>query len=314
MNQPKSNKDWTNQIDKIIFIFASVYLMIALGWLWTKKQQYTIANNNQTSTNIEQSTNQLPTPNNNGNTKLENQKPATKGVPTPIQPEKNQLPNKNNSKNQPQTPTQTTLIKSIPLPPIEEIKKQTVTQVSNNTPVRNNSPQVNNSNRSNNQDNLANNLISISSNQLPPPPNNNLPVNQQPQSIVPPPNPIVQPPKVNKIPTFGNNETQNNSSIPQINISNQNQSGSINSGDVAVNSNPNDLITNITSNNYSLVGVVQLPENASFALFKSNDITEKISVGTEIGTSGWVLMAVNGNQAIVSRENQSRNVRVGESF
>ena len=122
------------------------------------------------------------------------------------------------------------------------------------------------------------------------------------------------PPKVNKIPTFGNNETQNNSSIPQINISNQEQSNSINSGDVAVNSNPNDLITDITNNDYSLVGVVQLPENASFALFKNNDITEKISVGTEIGTSGWVLMAVNGNQAIVSRENQSRNVRVGESF
>ena len=290
MNKPIIDKDWTNQIDKLIFLFATVYLMISSGWLWVKKQQY----DNLASQQTDQVTTSQQTQSSVDSTDNLNNQPSTETT---------------SSNNQPPT----TLIKSIPLPQTDENVISSVAEVSND-----NSPQVDNTNQSNNQNNLANNLISLSNNQLPPPPENNIVTNQVVAPIKPPSQPIVQPPKLDKIPTFGGN--QNPSSTPQITLNN-NPSGNTNppiistetvtDTEIAITGEEGNVIN---TNSYSLVGVVQLPENSSFALFENNNLTEKVSVGTEIGTSGWVLMAVNGNQAIVSRNNESRNVRVGESF
>ncbi|BAQ65332.1 hypothetical protein GM3709_2097 [Geminocystis sp. NIES-3709] len=69
-----------------------------------------------------------------------------------------------------------------------------------------------------------------------------------------------------------------------------------------------------TKYNYTLQGVVELGNTNSVALFNINNVTEKVSVGGEIGATGWVLMGINDKQAVISRQNQSVYLRVGETF
>ena len=141
----------------------------------------------------------------------------------------------------------------------------------------------------------------------PPPPLNETIVNAQPitqpKSPIPyvKPSPVTPPPKLNTVPTLDTLK-------------------SITTQETAINTVPSPSTSEITEelNNvkydYTLIGVVQLPNNKSFALFKNNNLTEKVSVGKEIGTSGWVLMAINEQQAVISYQNESKNLRVGEKF
>jgi hypothetical protein len=69
-----------------------------------------------------------------------------------------------------------------------------------------------------------------------------------------------------------------------------------------------------TNYNYTLIGIVELGNSGSVALFNVNNLTEKVSLGKEIGTTGWVLMGVNGTQAVITRQDQSIYLRVGETF
>jgi hypothetical protein len=69
-----------------------------------------------------------------------------------------------------------------------------------------------------------------------------------------------------------------------------------------------------TDYNYTLIGIVELENSGSVALFNINNLTEKVSLGNEIGTTGWVLMGVNGTQAVITRQDQSVYLRVGETF
>lgn len=247
MDNLKTKRGWKYKVDKLLFIFASLYLITIVTWLWKQKQQsqtlsnttkirenQTIVNNNQSLKNELIKTSEL------NNQKLNNGK-------------------------------QLTLIPSIPLPVVEEISNKTT-------------------------------FDSILSVPLPPPPSINL--QQNPQAISPPspPAPIISTPKtLTKVPTI---RTLSEATAEKVAINN-----------IPLPS-PEATPTNIinTESNHSLIGIVQLPNNKSFALFNINEITEKVSVGTEIGTSGWVLMAVNGKQVTVSRQNKSINIRVGETF
>lgn len=100
--------------------------------------------------------------------------------------------------------------------------------------------------------------------------------------------------------------------VPILNPPSQEDTSS-STANTALNSQSNGVIAE-TKGNKTLVGIVQLPDNSSVALFKINDITEKVPVGGEIGNSGWVLMAVDDKQALISRQNQFKSLLVGESF
>ena len=261
MNNFNCKKSWINKIDKLLFLFASFYLMTTLGWFWKQKQHSNIQNL-QASQAIAQKTvdnNQL----------LNNQSIDV-----------NQI-NQNKPKE---------LILSIPLPEAEEISNQTIKPVNTSNLQTSSSANSNSSN--------------ISLPPLPPPPSNLIQQNPQPISSPSSPKKIVSSPKkLAKVPTIN--------SLNQP--STENQTTNINQLSLESSSQTSKNIENIDYT-YSLVGAVQLPNSGSFALFKINDITEKVPLGSEIGTSGWVLMSINGNQAVVSRENKSINIRVGESF
>jgi hypothetical protein len=250
MNNLKTKTGYQYKIDKLIFVFASLYLMTTVGWFWKQKQHSeiltnraqnknnpTTVNNNQPSTNYQQ---QINTSELNNQT-LKTSKPLS-------------------------------LVSSIPLPVVEEISSTKTLNKIEPIPLP------------------------------PPPPSDNLIQNPQDISLPSAPKKIISSPKkLNKVPTLS---TLNSTTVEEVAVNNIPLTSSSTS------------TTNIgnTEYKYSLIGIVQLPEDKSFALFDINDITEKVSVGTEIGTTGWVLMAVNGKQVTVSRQNKSINLRVGETF
>ncbi len=54
VNNFNSKKGWQNNIDKLLFMFASLYLITTLGWFWKYKQQSNIQDiDNQTITKIQ---------------------------------------------------------------------------------------------------------------------------------------------------------------------------------------------------------------------------------------------------------------------
>lgn len=192
------------------------------------------------------------------------------------------------------------MVLSIPLPNAEDVLNTTESNTTVTTATESNS---------------TNNNIPLPP--LPPPPAVN--IQQNPQFIsspLPPTKTIPSPIKTVVPPTKMVSTPKQLTKVPTIATLNTPPSVK----NKPVNNIPSESVPQTQTNignidyKYSLIGVVQLPENASFALFKINDLTEKVAVGTEIGTSGWVLMAINGAQAVVSRENQSINIRVGETF
>ena len=65
---------------------------------------------------------------------------------------------------------------------------------------------------------------------------------------------------------------------------------------------------------YSLVGVIELPNDSNIALFNINNLTERVNVGSAIASTGWTLMSIYNNEVVISRNNQSLSLRVGEKF
>lgn len=62
-----------------------------------------------------------------------------------------------------------------------------------------------------------------------------------------------------------------------------------------------------------LVGVLEQGEN-SVALFEINGVTQRYELGESIGSSGWTLVEVSKNQAIIRRNGDVRSLFVGHSF
>ncbi len=277
----KSKLSWTNKIDKLMFVFASLYLITTLGWLWKQQQQSQMsANTIVTEENITTSTD--------------------------IASDNNQA-----SELQP----------LIPLPTIDETSNNTlidlakISQTTNATPI-NLPPPLPPQPTTNIVENLS--PVEIIIEEKPPAKTTkkvSSPIAKTTSSTSPQkvkkevsPKTVSAPKKLAQVPTIDSLQ----SSIQQESKVQQQST---------VNTTSESKTETITTNNfkqldyqYSLVGVVQLPEAENFALFKINSLTEKISVGAEIGTSGWVLMGVNGTQATISRQNKSLNIRVGETF
>ncbi|MGA1622525.1 MAG: hypothetical protein ACO36E_07325 [Synechocystis sp.] len=64
---------------------------------------------------------------------------------------------------------------------------------------------------------------------------------------------------------------------------------------------------------HDLVGILESGDRSS-ALFRWNNMTQKIQLGEAIGSSGWQLTSVVGQKAILSRQGKTRYLEVGQSF
>lgn len=63
----------------------------------------------------------------------------------------------------------------------------------------------------------------------------------------------------------------------------------------------------------TLVGVMELG-NDSAALVEINGVTQRYRVGESISSSGWTLVEISKNQAIIRRNGEVRSVFIGQSF
>jgi hypothetical protein len=52
----------------------------------------------------------------------------------------------------------------------------------------------------------------------------------------------------------------------------------------------------------------------SAALIEINGVAQRFRVGEGIGTTGWTLVEVSKNQAIMRRNGEVRSVFIGQSF
>lgn len=68
-----------------------------------------------------------------------------------------------------------------------------------------------------------------------------------------------------------------------------------------------------TLNTYSLVGLLELGER-SVALFEVDGVTRRVKIGESIGASGWTLVEVTNQEAVVRRNGEVRSIFVGQGF
>jgi hypothetical protein len=64
---------------------------------------------------------------------------------------------------------------------------------------------------------------------------------------------------------------------------------------------------------YTLIGLLDLGEKSA-ALFESNDTTQQIWVGEEIGETGWTVKAVTPRSVKIARKGKNRSLSVGDKF
>jgi Tfp pilus assembly protein PilP len=70
-------------------------------------------------------------------------------------------------------------------------------------------------------------------------------------------------------------------------------------------------VTNKTS--YTLVGILESGDRSS-ALFTENGLTQRIQVGERVGSSHWILTAIENQKAILSDQGKTRYLEVGQKF
>ena len=295
MDNLKKKSDWLNHIDKLIFIFASLYLIGALAWFekYQKNSNILSSTQNQTTESVSNS-DELIRENETNQNSLNRQIKATS-------------PSNN------QNPTKLTLNTTIPLPVLENISHQS-TSVQSSTmlsaiPQNNQSPES----TSLPQPSVTPQNVSTTKNQeaqqitLPPPPSTP-PTSSLVEKLVSPPKKVTAPPQLTKVPTL---QTLNQNAAPKSQSTNSQSSPS-----EQVQRQNLGIEEDKTNFNYNLIGIVELADNKSFALFNRNNskMTERVQVGSEIGTSGWVLMSLNGQEVMINRFNESVYLRVGEKF
>jgi hypothetical protein len=64
---------------------------------------------------------------------------------------------------------------------------------------------------------------------------------------------------------------------------------------------------------HTLTGLLELGDRSA-ALFEINSVTQRFQVGESIGTSGWTLVEISKNQAIVRRNGEVRSIFVGQKL
>ncbi|MEM9540855.1 MAG: hypothetical protein AAGA60_15280 [Cyanobacteria bacterium P01_E01_bin.42] len=65
--------------------------------------------------------------------------------------------------------------------------------------------------------------------------------------------------------------------------------------------------------NIKLAGVLEAGDSSG-ALFRIDDSTKRIAIGEIVGESGWTLVGVEGQTAIVQKDGEIRSIYVGQTF
>lgn len=77
---------------------------------------------------------------------------------------------------------------------------------------------------------------------------------------------------------------------------------------------PESPSTDSTNDNGTLVGWLVV-DNQAIALFATADgVTHRVKVGEEIGSTGWTLLDIINEQAIVQKLQQKKHIKVGQAF
>ena len=72
-------------------------------------------------------------------------------------------------------------------------------------------------------------------------------------------------------------------------------------------------VSNDPSVTHTLTGLLELGDRSA-ALFEIDGITNRIKIGENIGSSGWTLVEVKNQEAIMRRNGEVRSIYVGQSF
>lgn len=264
-----------NNFDKLLFVLATVYLMSVMAWIWKQHQTQAI-------------TSSLPPVNDNQESQSNNIVPLNQeNIPLP----NNQINLLSVDNKNPNSPS------LIPPPPLPSLSQPTAVNNTLTIPP------------------LPNTQISANPSEVSP-----LPIPPPPKPTLPPPPPL---PPINNIVNSSVSPSPISPPPPPKKLTKVPVISSANNSLSTPNNENNNTVTIVplpsespkeTKYNYTLLGVVQLGNSDSLAMFNINNITEKVSIGAEIGTTGWVLMGINDKQAIISRNNESIYVRVGETF
>ena len=67
------------------------------------------------------------------------------------------------------------------------------------------------------------------------------------------------------------------------------------------------------ANNHTLIGILELGDRSA-ALIEVNGTPQRIQIGEAIGASGWILVSVKNQEAIVRRNGEVRSIYVGQQF
>jgi Tfp pilus assembly protein PilP len=108
--------------------------------------------------------------------------------------------------------------------------------------------------------------------------------------VPPPPSPRERP---KTVPTLGQTLEQNPTPNP-----------------IAQSPNPKQSTANA---GYSLVGLMESGDKSA-ALFEINGVTQRINLGEEIGVSGWNLLSISDQQAVVSKRGEIHSIYVGNEL
>ncbi|MBW4653649.1 MAG: hypothetical protein KME20_11525 [Kaiparowitsia implicata GSE-PSE-MK54-09C] len=74
------------------------------------------------------------------------------------------------------------------------------------------------------------------------------------------------------------------------------------------------VIPNITPVvNHVLIGVLELGDRSA-ALFEINGVPQRVQMGESVGSSGWMLVSVSNDEAIVRRNGEVRSIYIGQTF
>jgi hypothetical protein len=65
--------------------------------------------------------------------------------------------------------------------------------------------------------------------------------------------------------------------------------------------------------NHTLIGILELGDRSA-ALFDVNGTPQRISIGEQVGSSGWTLVSISNQEAIVRRNGEVRSIYVGQKF
>ncbi len=79
-------------------------------------------------------------------------------------------------------------------------------------------------------------------------------------------------------------------------------------------SEPAPAVAPLPSTVHTLVGVIELGDGSTAALFKIDGTTQRIGEGEPIGDSGWTMVSAANQNAVIRRNGEVRSVYVGQEF